>query len=283
MKKILTLSIIIVTIALIGGIALAQVQFGVPKKMSTRSLNISFFDDYYPLGTIDSHKYAGIFDRLLSDFEEKAQFTAHIFESDTYEDTVRKGAKGRSDILLGMYSDTPLYEDWKYIYPAMIDNPIHLVMLPSRISEVKNIDDLKQMKGAMDSREQLSTFVQDQLSLFNIEKVDNSYDLYGKLMRGEVDYIFTSYWFGMTEMMKLGLNDMLSISKKSIWNMPVFLGIAKTSRERDYLVHNFTQLMQNQETRDKIKARAIEILEQIKQETQGTVPPSYVLENQNSN
>ena len=36
--------------------------------------------------------------------------------------------------------------------------------------------------------------------------------------------------------------------------------------------------MQTQEVRDKIKARGIEILEEVKQATQGVVPPSYVLE-----
>ena len=154
-------------------------------------------------------------------------------------------------------------------------------MLPSRIGEIKKISDLKNLKGAIDSREYWSDFVRDQMDELNIEKVDNSYDLYGKLMRGEVDYIFTTYWYGMIEMMKLGVKDSVSISRKSIWSMPVFIGISKISLEREYLSHNLTQWLNRQEVRDKIKARAIAILRQVEEETRGTVPPSYTLNNQN--
>ena len=263
---------------LFATVVTAQVQFSVPKSMTTKAIYISFFDDYYPLGKEEQDKYSGLFDTFLRDFEQSAQFTNYVYHTDDYEVTIRTGAKGRSDILFGMYADTSLYEDWKFIYPAAVDNPVHLIMLPERVGEIKSIDDLKSMKGAIDSREHWSDFVKDQLSAFDIETIDNSYDLYGKLLRGEIDYIFTTYWFGMIEMMKLGVNDMVSVSKKSIWNMPVFIGVSKISRERDYLVHNLTKLMQTQEVRDKIKARGIEILEEVKQATQGVVPPSYVLE-----
>ena len=60
--------------------------------------------------------------------------------------------------------------------------------------------------------------------------------------------------------------------------MPVFIGISKISMERDYLSHNLTQWLSRQEVRDKIKNRAIEILQKVEEETRGTVPPSYILE-----
>ena len=151
-------------------------------------------------------------------------------------------------------------------------------MLPSKIATVKKISDLKNMKGAIDSREYWSDFVKDQMQNFNLEKIDNSYDLYGKLLRGEIDYIFTTYWFGSIEMMKLGVRDLVTLSKKSIWNMPVFIGISKISMERDYLSHNLTQWLSRPEIREKIKNRAIEILQKVEEETRGTVPPSYILE-----
>ena len=112
----------------------------------------------------------------------------------------------------------------------------------------------------------------------NLEKIDNSYDLYGKLLRGEIDYIFTTYWFGSIEMMKLGVRDLVTLSKKSIWSMPVFIGISKISMERDYLSHNLTQWLSRPEVREKIKNRAIEILQKVEEETRGTVPPSYISE-----
>lgn len=281
MKKFRKILLLTALAVFFGHGAAAQVQFGVPKKISNSILRTVAFMDYYPLGRTTSGHYEGLFDEFLLDFRTFANFAAETFRDDDYAETIRRGAKGRADIILGMYSDTGIYADLKFIYPAAIDNPVHLVMLPSRIGEIKKVADLQKLKGAVDSREHWSDFVRDQMENFNLEKVDNSYDLYGKLMRGEIDYIFTTYWFGMAEMIKLGVQNMVSVSKKSIWNMPVFIGISKISTERDYLSHNLTQWLSRQEVRDKIKERAIAILRQIEEENKGTVPPSYTLNNPN--
>lgn len=281
MKKFRKTLLLAVLAVFFGHTAAAQVQFGVPKSLSISILRTISFWDYYPLGSTTSGYYEGIFDEFMLDFRTFAKFKPeNLFGSD-YAETIRRGTKGAADIILGMYSDTSLYADLKFIYPAAIDNPVHLVMLPSRIGEIKKISDLKNMKGAIDSREHWSDFVRDQLENFNLEKVDNSYDLYGKLIRGEIDYIFTTYWFGMAEMMKLGVQNMVTISKKSIWNMPVFIGISKASAEREYLSHYLTQWLSKPEVRNKIKQRAIDILHQIEEENKGTVPPSYTLNNPN--
>lgn len=281
MKKLKKTLLLAVSAVFLAHAAAAQVQFGVPKKISSSILRTVSFPDYYPLGRTTSGHYEGLFDEFLLDFRTFANFTAELFRDDDYVETIRRGAKGRADIILGMYSDTSIYGDLKFIYPAAIDNPVHLVMLPSRIGEIKKIADLQNLKGAIDSREHWSDFVHDQMENFNLEKVDNSYDLYGKLMRGEIDYIFTTYWFGMAEMMKLGVQNLVTVSKKSIWNMPVFIGISKISVEREYLSHNLTQWLSRQEVRDKIKQRAIDILHRIEEENKGTVPPSYTLNNPN--
>lgn len=281
MKKFRKTLLLAILAVFLGHTAAAQVQFGVPQKISSSILRTTSFPDYYPLGRTTSGHYEGLFDEFLLDFRTFANFTAELFRDDDYVETIRRGAKGRADIILGMYSDTSIYGDLKFIYPAAIDNPVHLVMLPSRIGEIKKTADLKNLKGAIDSREHWSDFVRDQMENFNLEKVDNSYDLYGKLMRGEIDYIFTTYWFGMAEMMKLGVQNLVTVSKKSIWNMPVFIGISKISVEREYLSHNLTQWLSKPEVRNKIKQRAIDILHQIEEENKGTVPPSYTLNNPN--
>ena len=278
MKNLWKIILFVITFILPCTQAASQVQFGVPKKMSNSILRISSFYDYYPLGSTASGRYEGLLDTFLKDFQTFANFSAEMYRGQDYEETIRTGAKGRADIILGMYSDTSIYGDLKFIYPAAIDNPVHLVMLPSKIGEIKKISDLKNMKGAIDSREHWSDFVKDQMQNFNLEEIDNSYDLYGKLLKGEIDYIFTTYWFGSIEMMKLGVRDLVTISKKSIWTMPVFIGISKISMERDYLSHNLTQWLSRPEIREKIKNRAIEILQKVEEETRGTVPPSYILE-----
>jgi len=195
--------------------------------------------------------------------------------SGNYEETIRIGAKGAVDIALGIYSDTSLYEEWKIIYPAVIDNPVHLVMVPSRISEVKSIDDLKNLKGAIDSRDHFNDFVTDQLQNFNLEKLDNSEEIYRKLISGEIDYVFVTYWYGMAEVLKLGVQEMVSFSKKSIWNMPLFLGVSKMSQNRRFFSHQLTEWMKDDAKREKFKQRIIEALQQLAEENRGKVPLTY--------
>lgn len=281
MKKVY-IYLLIVFSSLCCHISAAQVQFGTPKNISNSIMRVTSFEDYYPVGQMSSGHYEGILDEFLNDFKNYANFSTETYHEGDYITTIRRSIKGRADIILGIYADTSLYADLKYIYPAAFDNPVHLVMLPSNAHKIKKIDDLKELKGAIDSREYWSDFVNNQLSNFKLEKFDNSQELYAKLMSGEIDYIFTTYWYGSIEMMKLGIYDLVTISKKSIWGMPVFIGISKASYEKDYLSHNLTQWLSKPEVTNKIKQRAISILKATEEKYRGTVPLTYTSNNPNN-
>ena len=273
--KILGLILIFSTFSSVSS---AQIEMEEIKNKGTQNLYVTGFYNYYPFGYFDKYNaYHGVLTDFMKEFAEKGMYRLiYLNSSNNYEDTIREFSKGDGDVVLGIYNETSLYMDLKYIYPAAIDNPVHLVMLPSRIREIKAIDDLKKLKGAIHSIERFGDYVNNQLKDFNIEYIDNSYDLYGKLMTGEIDFIFTSFYFGVIETSKLGLRSQVAFSKQSIWVAPLFIGISKASFHRDYMVHSLSRMLEKPEAQEKIKNKIMEMLKQVEIENAGTVPPTYI-------
>lgn len=275
MKKVIAIIVLVISVFIFSQRAVSQIQIGPTLNFKGTGYSVVPFYNYFPLSGDNYCKQGGIFEDILKEITLQITFQPYFYCNGKYEETLRTGAKGSADLALGIYSDTSLYEDWKIIYPAAIDNPVHLVMAPERISEVKTIDDLKKLKGAIHANDHFNDFVAEQLQNFNLEKIDNSEELYRKLITGEIDYIFITYWYGKAEALKLGVNNMISFSKKSIWNMPLFLGVSKMSVARKYFSHTLTEWMKDDETREKIKQRAIELLQQTAEENRGKVPLTY--------
>ncbi|MDO4183659.1 MAG: hypothetical protein Q4D11_00235 [Rhodospirillales bacterium] len=275
MKKVIAIIVLVISVFIFSQRAVSQIQIGPTHKLVGDRLLVTPFYDYYPISSEKLCGLGSVFDDILLQMSAIVSIKPQLYCNYDYETTIRKGAKGASDLALGIYSDTSLYEQWKIIYPAALDNPVHLVMIPERIPEVKTIDDLKKLKGAIHANDHFNDFVTEQLQNFDLEKIENSEELYRKLITGEIDYIFITYWYGKAEALKLGINDMVSFSKKSIWNMPLFIGVSKLSVGRDFLSHTLTEWMKDDEIREKIKQRAIQLLQQTAEENRGKVPLTY--------
>ncbi len=275
MKKLWT---IVTLLVLVASGSRAQIEFEEIKSRTQEKLHVTGFFDYFPFGQYESNVYSGVFKPFIEYFSDHGQYVLdYLPVSMSYEDTIREAAKGEADVVLGMYAETSLYTDLKFIYPAAIDNPVHIAMLPSKIGSLHSLEDLKKMKGAIHRKERFSGYVNDKLKDFQIEYVDNSYDLFGKLIRGEIDYIFTSIYFGTIEAAKLGLRPQIAFSKQSIWTIPVFIGISKASVHREYLSHTLSKMLEKPEIREKIKNDMINIGTKVEEQYNGTVPPAYEL------
>ena len=96
-----------------------------------------------------------------------------------------------------------------------------------------------------------------------------------RLFAGQIDYILGSRYFSMIEALKLGIYNKVSFSKQSIWNMPLFIGISKTSIHKKLLSRTFTALMEKPETTKRIEQILIDTIKKVEKETEGVVPPSF--------
>ena len=278
MKKIVTCAAVAFLFSVLAASAGAQVEFEKIKSRTQEKLQVTGFFDYYPFGAYENNVYSGAFRPFIEYFANEGKYVLDFLPvTMNYEDTVREVAKkAEADILLGMYSETSLYADMKFIYPAAIDNPIHLVMLPSSMGRVRSTADLQNLKGAVHAKERFSDYVKAQLDKLKLERIDDSYELYGKLIRGEIDYVLTSIYFGTIETAKLGLRHQVAFSKQSLWTMPVFIGISKSSFHREYLSHTLSQMLSKPEIRAKIKQDMTDIVNKVIEKSAGTVPPTYL-------
>ncbi len=262
----------------------AQIETIKTKNADFEKIKVTGFDNYYPYGDFDNYnkKFNSVLKDFIEEFSNQSNYTTvYVPVEGKYDDLIRnssRGAREGADIVLGIYSDTGIYNSLKFIYPAAIDNPIHLAMRANQVLNITSINDLKKLKGAIHKNEHFSDYVKESLSEYNIEYIDNSYDLYGKLIKGEVDYILTSIYFGLIETSKLGLRSHVAFSNKSIWTMPLFVGVSKTHSHRERLTHLLSKHLEKPETQKAIKDNLMSVIEQIQEQNKGVVPPTYALE-----
>ena len=289
MKNILR---ILLTFAIAFGIsnpAAAQIKNVTLKTDAYDTISVIGFTNYPPVGYFEKQLkykdredafievYRTVFESLLKEFAQATgKRIKYVNEkNDNYRELIRKVRGGKIDMALGIYHETKLYEGLEIIFPSLINNPISIIMLPKNAGKIKNLSQLKKLKGAVSSREYLSDFVSEQMKEYNLEYIDEPEKMFEKLYTGEIDYVFASYFFGIIESSKLGLRDKLSFSKQVIWNMPLFLGISKLSPNRNYLVGKLTSYSEKPESKTKMENKLREMIMEFELKNRGVVPPAY--------
>ena len=151
-----------------------------------------------------------------------------------------------------------------------------LGVAPNRIGEVHKMDDLKNLKGGMDSREHLADYVTKAMKNYNVVYTDNSEELYRKLFTGEIDYVFTSYYYGIVQTSRLGIRRQVSFSKQSLWDMPLFIGVSKTAHYRKSLFSTLSKMLQNPKYKEDLQKHLIETIQNVERKNIGVVPPAFI-------
>lgn len=259
--------------------ALAQVEFNTDRNREVKQLKATGFMDYPPFGYVRDRfypdSYESIFRPVIAQYAEEANFMVDYVVNLPYDVLVRKVRGGQIDIILGIYHETEKYKGLDVVYPALINNPVVVIMLPNRINEVNNLENLKKLKGGINSHEHLSDYVAEQMKNYQLEKVDNSYDLYKKLFNKEIDYIFASEYNARIEIAKMGLRNTVSFSKEAVWNMPLFIGISKAAQYRRQIFNGLTREAAKPESREKVRKALVDYIAKIEKESIGIVPPDF--------
>ena len=289
MKK-LIISCIILALTLLwaaAGSAFVRYEDKHPKKV--REVRITGFLDYAPFGYTERPdeilygKFFTVFQPMIDTLQQENNLKImYELSKRNFPAQVQEVRQGNIDIVLGAYHETELFRGLELIYPAALINPVTVFMLPNRINEVKSVDDLKKLKGVRTSKEAYSDFVEQQLKQFNIETVDNSYDLFEHLFTKKADYILISQYYGLIEASKLGLRDQISVAKQTLWQVPMFIGVSKLSREGKMLSQKLTRYLEQPENQEIIKQNLIRLVNEAQINAQGIVPPTFGLEKQDN-
>ena len=286
MKKLIIFSMMIALTLLwtAAGSAFVRYEDKHPKKV--REVRITGFLDYAPFGYTERPdeilygNFFTVFQPMIDTIKEENNLKImYELSKRNFPAQVQEVRQGNIDIVLGAYHETELFRGLELIYPAALINPVTVFMLPNRINEVKSIDDLKKLNGVRTSKESYSDFVEQRLKEFKLETVDNSYDLFERLFTKKADYILISQYYGLIEASKLGLREQISVAKQTLWQVPMFIGVSKLSRERKMLSQKLTRYLEDPKNQEILKQNLIRLVNEAEINAQGIVPPTFGLEN----
>ncbi len=261
-----------------------QIIKGVTKKYTIKvdgASNYPPFSWIYTKGNVRSVEHRSPFFPFLNKLTEGGNIKFEYNVSERNVDKVLKDLREiGGDIFIGALSQSDKFKDVALIYPAPIYNPITVFMMPDKISQVKTIDDLKSLKGVRYTHEVLSDFINQRISQYNIEEVDTPYKMFEKLFKREADYILCGYYFGTVEAIKLGIRHQISTSSKALWNIPVFIGVNKMSKNRKILTENISRLLSNENNVKLIKENLDKTMAEFEAEYKGKIPETFGLDKQ---
>ena len=289
MKKLIIFCMMIALTLLWAAAGSAFVRYEDKHPKKVREVRITGFLDYAPFGYTERPdeilygKFFTVFQPMIDTIKEENNLKImYELSKRNFPAQVQEVRQGNIDVVLGAYHETELFRGLELIYPAALINPITVFMLPNRIDDVKSVDDLKKLKGVRTSKEAYSDFVEQQLKEYNIETVDNSYDLFERLFTKKADYILISQYYGLIEASKLGLRNQISVAKQTLWQVPMFIGVSKLSRERKMLSQKLTRYLEDPKNQEIIKQNIIRLVNEAEANAQGIVPPTFGLEKQDN-
>lgn len=286
MKLRIKLVILTLIAAFVSSNCLAFVRYEekMAKKL-VREVKVTGFIDFIPYGynvtnDLGKQEYRTVFKPLIDIFKEDNNLQiVYKTRKKTYEELVQDVRRGDIDVILGAYYNTEMYHGLELVYPAIINSPLTVFVLPNRINDIKEADDLKKLKGVRLANEPYNDFVKEQLAHYDLETVDTSYDLFERLFTKKVDYILINHYMGLIEAAKLGLKDQISIAKQTIWNMPLFFGVSKFAKDRKMITKKLTEYSKDDKVKQKVLDNLNAIVTDIEKQNFGVVPPTFGLEN----
>ena len=288
MRKLI--SFLILTVLLLGVSLNAHAQARTEPLKPTSRYKATFagFTDYPPFGTLRNNNrgektYIDYFDSAFMPFVSEAlEAEGFFFESTNvvvvpYRDWLNDVIEGKRDILFGAYHDTKMYKGLEYVMPALISNSIMVIMLPERIDNVKSVNDLAKLKGAIGSNEKLTDYVAREIKKLNVTEMDNQHQMFEKLFNEEIDYILSGHYTGMMMTAELGLREYVAFSKTALWTMPMFLGVSKYSQRGPNILKALRKASEKSGAKERVKKDFDDMIRQMESRHAGKVPPEYVV------
>lgn len=282
-KALLTIFTVTALIAAAETSAFVRYEDKHPKKVT--EVHMTGYIDYAPFGYVDAPntlvygKFHTFFQPMIDYVIKEANLKMHYdLQQRTVDDLIQKVRAGEIDFMVGAYYQTEMFKGLYLLNPAPIKNPITVFMLPNRIQEIKTTEDLKKLKGVRNTNEIFSDYVEGKVAELKPMEVETSYAMFEKLFTRQADYIITSYYYGMVEAIKLGIQKQVAPARQALWNIPMFVGVSKTSRNRDLIAKRLTAYLHDENNIKVLKEALQEEIRKIEKQYEGTVPPTFGLE-----
>ena len=252
------------------------------EKQSTleEPLKITTYSPYFPFGYEGENNDSkdllkSVFRDVLSEFDTRPKRIFSYRSFDSLKEAVLDVKSGKTQVFMGAFYTA---EEFDYIFPAILNNPVHLMMLPDKITNIHKAEDLKKLKGIYLQTEPFAPHILNifkQLSLTPVADVDEAYK---QVLTGQADYMLGSYFYHYAQVVERGLKGYIVFSARPLWNMPMFIALSKQLKDSKNVREYFTRLV----TRDfhaKIVERIKVLMQEKEQKSIGVVPPAYINQN----
>ena len=262
---------------------LSYAQFMVTEEKSQSQINVNYssFSDYAPIAYFHKPKkkyghLETIFSEALQEISTQAYWDLHDENFDSIESAQKAFENGKIDLFLGNYYDDAALRYADYIYPAVLNNPIHVIILPRNQEKIKTTEDLKNLKGVYVATEHFSGYMLNNFKRYNISPAANALEAYEKLFIGQIDYIIGSYYYNYVQASLLGLKNEVVFSKAALWNMPLFLVVSKASQYNERIKRVLSRYVMKPAFKDMVEKSLRDKVREFEIVGQSVVPPSFV-------
>lgn len=256
----------------------------VPFRGDTKVLMVTSFSDYMPFGYLNEQgksdeRLGMLLKRPLDKFLPQIGYKPKYEVFETTEDALQNMHLGKINLFVGAYYSTNIYNDFDFVFPSILNNPVYLIMLPSRIREIHKTADLKKLKGVYNGKEYFGDYMIQNFESLNMKKMDCADDAYEALFTGEADFMLGSYYANYIALVQKGLKNYVSFSSKPLWNMPMFLALSKMTPDLKMVRLKLQKLLGYEEFKNEILQSVKDFIANIEKNSIGIVPPTYINEN----
>lgn len=184
---------------------------------------------------------------------------------------------GESQLFLGAYSHTKLFNAIELVYPAVLSNPLHIITMPETHDRIKNVQDLKNLRGLRVKEEYFSDFAERKFQPLNLTVVDTPYEAYEQLFTGAADYIIGSMYYHRIMSSRLGIEQYLAFSQKPLLKIPLFVAMSKLTPLFSEYLRFFQDTMKDPEFGKAVKEEVLRVIEEEREKNAGVVPPAFFI------
>jgi len=249
-----------------------------------KQLIYTSYSDYFPFGYKTNQRsvdtLSSVFKDSLLELLPQNKTLMSFRHYPTLKDTIYNLNDGKIDVFLGAFYATESFNNLDFIFPSVLNNPIHLIMVPNKISQVKKASDLKALKGIYLENEMFGDYMLKTFQNLNMTPVENADKAYEALLTGQADFILGSYYYHYAQIVERGLKEYVAFSSTPLWNMPMFIALSKNIQDRKEIHEYFKRLASSDGLKNTILNHIKKLISEKEQQSLGVVPPMYVRKTQ---
>lgn len=219
---------------------------------------------FYKNSGFKTYTYNGfILDPLKQSLSEIGIVYTEDVVFDKFNETLRAMLHGKADLLFTGYYVDEGKSGLDYIYPAYFGNPFIVLSRKSKKIDVKDISELKGLKGVVRREEEVESLIRGLLPTdTKLEVVDGPETAFRMLLSGNADFMITSPYAADAEAKRFKIKDRLHFGSKVLRHIKYFMAFSKMSICRPYkdiFAQKFNERFKNKAEIEKLIHKYIDI------------------------